>query len=154
MIWGQAICFLQLPFTKSPRVQVSQSQNIQYSLAQLAQNTKILVWDFPATARVWVWISCTHSCLDCLSQRVRMVYKHEWRSHECALERNFQHWLATNKTLGNDLFQMGRKKETLDNSIINLNLNLSRYLQQQILGSSKNCSLNIGKSLSEALILA
>ena len=38
------------------------------------------VWDFPATARVWVWISCTHSCLDCLSRRVRMVYKHEWFS--------------------------------------------------------------------------
>ena len=31
-------------------------------------------WDFPATARVWVWISCTHSCLDCLSRRVRMVF--------------------------------------------------------------------------------
>ena len=42
-----------------------------------------LEWDFPATARVWVWISCTHSCLDCLSRRVRIVYKHEWRSHEC-----------------------------------------------------------------------
>jgi hypothetical protein len=41
------------------------------------------IWDFPATARVWVWISCTHTCLDCLSRRVRMVYKHEWLCHEC-----------------------------------------------------------------------
>ena len=30
-------------------------------------------WDFPATALVWVWISCTHSCLNCLSRCVRMV---------------------------------------------------------------------------------
>ena len=34
------------------------------------------------TARVWVWISCTHSYLDCLSGHVRMVYKQEWQSHE------------------------------------------------------------------------
>ena len=40
---------------------------------------KTLGNDFPATALVWVWISCTHSCLDCLSRHVRIVYKHEWR---------------------------------------------------------------------------
>ena len=35
-----------------------------------------LHWDFPATTRVCVWFSCIHPCLDCLSRRVRMVYKH------------------------------------------------------------------------------
>ena len=33
-----------------------------------------LAWDFPASYQVWVWIFCTHSCLDCLSWHVRMVY--------------------------------------------------------------------------------
>ena len=42
---------------------------------------KTLGNDFPATALVWVWISCTHSCLNCLSRCVRMVYKHSWLRH-------------------------------------------------------------------------
>ena len=42
---------------------------------------KTLGNDFPAPALVWVWISCTHSCLNCLSCCVKMVYKQEIHTH-------------------------------------------------------------------------
>ena len=42
----------------------------------ISGTVKTLGNDFPAPDLVWVWISCSHSCLDCLIPLVRMVYKH------------------------------------------------------------------------------
>ena len=54
------------------------------SFRKLDENiAKNFVCDFPWTAGVWVWFSITTSGHTCLSGRVGMIFKHEWRSHEC-----------------------------------------------------------------------
>ena len=120
---------------------------------------KTLGNDFPATALVWVWISCIHPCLNCLSHCIRMVYEHGWRSHKCTREllqenHSLKFWLSyqynTNMTR---LFIIRLVLSHIDHCEIKIKKKkklMNFYVKMKCVSSGKNISVRVLKSFPPA----